>query len=128
LDFQSLFLTQEEDDEDAASLAEALVVMDKIGPTFKATDVVELVNEASPNGVTLRDFLFPGAPSGYIATPKAVGKRLKSHIDEPVRNGDRVLTLKGRAVRGGLSYYVNTGVGPPRDRLTVADIVSSLRS
>ena len=44
LDFQELFTSQEEDDEEAASLADALAVMRRRWPTFKANDVADLIN------------------------------------------------------------------------------------
>jgi hypothetical protein len=113
LDFQTLFLAQEEEDEESASLAVTLEVMaNHLASPFKAADVAELVNDrSSATGMTLREFLFPGAPANHIATAKTVAKRLKVHIGEPVRAGERTFTLREwRNPVGGpkaaFSYYV----------------------
>jgi hypothetical protein len=108
LDFRELFMSQEEDDEDAASLADALAVMQRRWPTFKANDAADLINrkdadagldlntlhEMNADSATLRDFLFGSTPPGFVATPKAVGKRLRAHLDEPVRVGNQTLVLR----------------------------------
>ncbi len=122
LDFQSLFLSQEEDDEDSASLADALAVMERRWTEFKANDVADLINkrdadasldletlrEMNRDSATLRDFLFGHAPAGFMATPKSVERRLKAHVDEPVRSGERTLILRTRPDRvGTLNYFVS---------------------
>ena len=111
LDFQNLFLSQEEDDEDSASLADALAVMERRWREFKASDVADLINkrdaDASLDVETLRDFLFGHAPAGSVATPKSVGHRLRAHVDEPVRSGERTLLLRARKDRlGTINYFV----------------------
>ena len=109
-DFQKLFLSQEEEEE-SASLADALVALDGEWPgaekdedatKFQAADLALKVNDQSEytpdaereRNVTVREFLFPTTPPGQVVTAKAVGKRLKRHIGEPVRQGDRTLILK----------------------------------
>jgi hypothetical protein len=103
LDFGALFLEQEADEEDAASLAEALdalqvSIADKATEgkkSFKAADVCALVNTSSDErGTILRAFLCPNMVPGAFASPKSVGKNLKKHVGEPVQHGDRTLTLK----------------------------------
>ena len=121
LDFQNLFLSQEEDDEDSASLADALAVMERRWREFKASDVADLINkrdadasldvetlrEMNRDSATLRDFLFGHAPAGSVATPKSVGHRLRAHVDEPVRSGERTLLLRARKDRlGTINYFV----------------------
>jgi hypothetical protein len=121
LDFQSLFLSQEEGDEDSASLAEALAVMERRWTEFKANDVADLINkrdadasldlgtlrEMNRDSATLRDFLFGHVPAGFVATPKSVGRRLAAHVDEPVRSGERTLILRTREDRvGTMNYFV----------------------
>lgn len=121
VDFQKLFLSQEEDDEDSASLADALAVMERRWTKFKASDVADLINrrdadasleldtlrEMNRDSVTLRDFLFGHAPAGFVATPKSVGRRLKAHVDEPVRSSERTLILRTRQDRvGTMNYFV----------------------
>ena len=97
VDFQKLFLSREDEDEDSTSLAEALEIMLKRWPdkAFEAKDVALFVNDqADPDGATVREFLYPTAPPTYIASPKSAGKRLKQHVDEPVKSGDRTLILR----------------------------------
>jgi hypothetical protein len=96
VDFQKLFLAREDEDEDSVSLAEALALMlNQLSIKFDANEIAQLVNsQIDPRGTTLREFLYPDEPAGMVATPKSVGKRLKNHIDEPVKAGDRTLILR----------------------------------
>ena len=56
LDFQELFMSQEEADEETASLADALTVMRRRWPTFKANDVADLINRKDADaGLDLND-------------------------------------------------------------------------
>jgi hypothetical protein len=122
LDFKNMFLSQEDDDEDSASLADALAVMERRWTEFKANDVADLINkrdadasldletlrEMNRDSATLRDFLFGHTPAGFVATPKSVGHRLKAHVDEPVRSGERTLILRARPDRNGtINYFVS---------------------
>jgi hypothetical protein len=113
LDFQELFLAQEEEDEESASLADALNVLWEVLPEkFVATQVAELVNDRSTrHGATLRDFLYPGAPPNHVPSAKSVGKRLNNHLDDPVKHGECTLILrKWRESHGGSkgkwTYYI----------------------
>jgi hypothetical protein len=97
LDFEKLFITQEEDDEESASLADVLDVLVKKWPDqFTASDVAGMINNPSPNEdeQTLREYLRPGALPTHVFSPKSVGKALKQHLDEPVRSGERTLVLR----------------------------------
>lgn len=96
VDFQNLFLAREDEDEDGTSLAEALaVLLNQWQGSFDATDVAQLVNEPGhPGGAALREFLYPETAASDPVTPKSVGKRLKPHVDEPVKHGDRTLILR----------------------------------
>ena len=112
VDFQQLFLEQEEDDEESASLADALAAMAEEWPKkkeFKAAEVATIINESSLNqrGATLSEFLFPGAPFGFTATAKSTGKRLKSHLDGPVKGGDRTFVLRAKRKDNELIYHVH---------------------
>jgi hypothetical protein len=100
-----LFLVQEDEDEESASLADALAGMAGKwagDAEFQAIDVAKLVNDRSEYvtdadtqlSATLREFLFPNVPPGYVATAKAVTKRLGRHVGEPVRKGDQTLILR----------------------------------
>jgi len=96
IDFQQLFLDQESDEEDSASLADTLSVLNRRWPggTFKAADVAALINENGniPDGVVVREFLFPGQKSDVVSS-KAVARRLLAHVGNPVRQDDKVLSL-----------------------------------
>jgi hypothetical protein len=99
LDFRKLFIEQEEDDEDSATLADVLEVLVKKWPDqFTASDLVGMVNTPEPNEdeQTLREFLMPNAQPDQQFTSKSIGKRLKQYIDNPVRSGERVLVLRSR--------------------------------
>jgi hypothetical protein len=75
---------------------------------FKANDVADLINrkdadagldldtlrEMNADSATLRDFLFGATPSSFVATPKAVGKRLRAHVDGPVKVREETLVLR----------------------------------
>jgi hypothetical protein len=97
LDFQKLFITQEEDDEESASLADVLAILVKKWPDqFTASDVAGMINNPSPNEdeQTLREYLRPGALPNHVFSAKSIGKLLKQHLDEPVRSGERTLVLR----------------------------------
>ena len=106
VDFQKLFLARDDDDEDTDSLADALVMMHKewSGKKFTADDVATFVNYRTrpdavptykfPDAAALREFLYPAAPPDYMATPKSAGKRLKNHLDEPVKKGNYTYILR----------------------------------
>jgi hypothetical protein len=119
IDFKNLFLTQEEDDEENAELADALAALFVCWPgaqRFRAADVARKCNDRSDFTLeseqqlcaTLREFLFPDARQGQIASEKAVGRRLKRHVGDPVMHGSETLIL--RTVRdtytNALTYYV----------------------
>src|SRR5204863_145741 len=92
--FKDLFLSQEEDDQEIADLADALVVLSDQWPKeapFNAKDVAGLINtagdfppaETRESGQTLREFLFPGPQSPQLVGAKNVTKRLKRHVGDP---------------------------------------------
>jgi hypothetical protein len=100
LDFEKLFLVQEEDDEESASLADVLdVFLAKWGVReFEAKDVAELINDQYPDddGQLLRDYLLPGALKHHMFSSKTIGRLLKQHLDEPVRSDAHTLVLRSR--------------------------------
>jgi hypothetical protein len=117
LDFQKLFLAQEDDEEESAALVDILAILVKRWPkgkAFKASDVATLINEWSDlDGRALREILFPDAK--HDPTAKSVGRRLKSHVDEPVWYGERTLILHDQqdpsgGPKGALNYYVEVVV------------------
>lgn len=96
LDFLQLFLSQETDEEDSASLADALHVLNTRWPggTFKAADVATLISENgnTPDGVVIKEFLFPGQKIDVVSS-KSVARRLGAHVGNPVRHDDMILSL-----------------------------------
>jgi hypothetical protein len=103
LDFQTVFLAQEDDDEESSSLADALVALATKWPLaakFSASSVATMVNDRSEwaesiqQNQVLREFLFPDAAPNLVATPTGVGKRLQRHIGEPVTRDGVTLILK----------------------------------
>jgi hypothetical protein len=137
VDFEKLFLNQDEDSEDDVSLAEVLTtILDSWpGPpptkkgdvcgsaTFKASDICGAINSQTHKAQeTLREFFCPTLPDGAKASSVTVGKVLKGHVDEPVYvgkpkpaggegEGRWTLTLKAikdpSAGKAPLSYKIN---------------------
>jgi hypothetical protein len=117
LDFQKLFITQEEDDEDSATLADVLEVLLATCPReFMAKDVAELVNASQFGGFVsdaeasnkklVRDFLLPGAPDDALISAKSIGRLLRRHLDNAVLsdNGE-MLVLRKREGSGKAVFY-----------------------
>jgi hypothetical protein len=105
INFRDLFLVQEEDDEESASLGDALAALAgkwPDGANFKSADIAKLINNRSEYQIdsdkecaaTAREFLFPNQPLSQDVSPKSVTKMIKRHIGEPVKSGKRTLVLK----------------------------------
>ena len=113
-DFKELFLAQEEDDEESASLADVLAGMaakqwtnsarGNVQP--QANDIAKLINNPGSDylaeadqqlAVTLREFLFPKAATGQVMSAKSVSKQLGKHVGEPVKRGEQTLLLRKTA-------------------------------
>ena len=105
MDFGTMFLDLEEDDEEQASLGQALNIMKKqweaLQKGFRASDVVEWLNNAgtppTPNAVALKGFFYPAAPGNAAADPLTVGKKLGAHVGEVVPYNGRSLVLRRMA-------------------------------
>lgn len=123
LDFQSLFLEQEGEEEDSASLTDVLRVFTERWPnnySFDASDVARLINDTGiwaadrECGVIVRAVLFPelNNKANQLVDARAVGVRLKQRVGEPVKAGTETLCLRlapkppGRADIAN-SYYVH---------------------
>jgi hypothetical protein len=107
INFRDLFLSQEEDDEESASLTDALAalaatVWGRKDESFQAVDLARKLNDVSDyrspeereRAAVLRDFFFPKTPQNQDVSPKAVAKALKRHIGEPVKKDRETLILK----------------------------------
>src|SRR4029077_14060871 len=115
LDFQKLFLTQEDDEEESATLADVLdIILAAHQGEFLAKDVAKLVNddckfaddETKGNRKLMRDFLLPGASEAHFFSVKSVGRLLKKHLDNPVISDKGVtLVLRKRVGRGKKNIY-----------------------
>ncbi|MBV8894132.1 MAG: hypothetical protein JO266_19540 [Acidobacteria bacterium] len=119
--FKDLFIKQEEDDEESASLSDVLSIFADKWPLneppanwtltkpgedydwkFTPSDVAAIANKTGEfakederqAASTLRDVLFPRVPLQQAIDARSVTKRLKPHLNEPVRRGDRTLILK----------------------------------
>ncbi|MBV8738309.1 MAG: hypothetical protein JO007_13840, partial [Alphaproteobacteria bacterium] len=118
--FKDLFIKQEEDDEESASLSDVLGIFadgwppdapknwiptkpgEDYDPKFTPSDVAAIANKTGEWATeddrqvasTLRDVLFPRVPVQQAVDARAVTKRLKPHLNEPVRRGDRTMILK----------------------------------
>jgi hypothetical protein len=114
VDFGTLFLDQEGEDEEATSLAEMLAALEEtmksraaaVGRTpgaFTAADVAAALN-SNPGGFDLnardagpavvRAFLFPNQPSSVTISSKSIGKLLKRHVGAPTKHGVQTLVLR----------------------------------
>jgi hypothetical protein len=101
IDFQQLFLTQDDEHEDSKSLAEALAAMRYKWPaSFDASEIARFINEpgSSPSdqlrSTTLREFFYPNAKSDHVASAKSVGSLLAKYVGNPVNWEDDTLILR----------------------------------
>jgi hypothetical protein len=90
---------------DAADVAKAINVQ------TTTTDYYGAPSSPDPGAGALREFLFPSTSPSHMATPRSVGKRLRNHIDEPVRSRERTLILRKEEARAGkVLYFVEVKV------------------
>ena len=96
VDFQTLFLTQEDEDEDSTSLAEVLEAMAGTWPDWiKAATLTDATNSMSHlHRETLRGFFCPTLREEEKVSVKSVGRKLKQHVGEPVRSSNKTLILR----------------------------------
>jgi hypothetical protein len=104
--FRDLFLAQEDEDEEGASLAEVLAALAVwFEATFSAAATAEKINDNSEQqsaenklrAATIREFFFPNLDQSRNVSPLALGKALKKRIGEPVKLEKRTLILKSEA-------------------------------
>ncbi len=100
LDYGKLFVDQEDDDEESASLADVLeILLTWNKDEFEAKDVAMRINMIRPGELaqTVRDFLAPGSLAERQFSAKTVSRMLKKHKDGPVRSeAGRTLVLRSR--------------------------------
>ena len=124
MSFRDLFLAQETDDELSGSLADALTALRKYWPpdaaeredrAFTAAALAAKLNNTAFMAAvdkerveTLREFLFSDLAPNKPITVKATSRRLKRHLDEPIKVGDKILCLKASKDAGSevLSFFV----------------------
>jgi hypothetical protein len=96
VDFRTLFLTQEDEDEDSTSLAEVLEAMAATWPDWtKAATLTDATNSMSHlHRETLRGFFCPTLREEEKVSVKSVGRKLKQHVGEPVKSSNRTLILR----------------------------------
>ena len=99
LDFENLFIAQEDKNEEATSLAEALEILLRFWPgqfTAKEVSVWTAAGGTTPteDAQALREFLAPGAPPSHVFSPQSIGMFLKKHLDAPVRADRCTLVLR----------------------------------
>ena len=99
LDFQKLFIAQEEDDEESASLADVLEILVKHWPDkqFTASAVAGMINDRNQNedGPDVRDFLLPGA----LAESRVHGKDHRQIAEKAPRRAGSQRRAHARAAK-----------------------------
>ena len=112
IDFQTLFLQQEDHDEESTNLADALEALARKpwGQDFSAADVMKACNEVggdfdinTEDSIIIREFLYPELKHkrNDSVSAKSVGHQLKKRLGEPVRAAGRTLTLKTHPKKPG---------------------------
>jgi hypothetical protein len=115
VDFQQLFLTQEEGDEEAAGLAEMLQLLAGRWPNgerFKSGELADLMNdpETPIDMLNVRQHLFEKAKKDDKVSAKAVGKRLSRQVENPARYDGKTLILRSETDRlGVLWFHIDVG-------------------
>jgi hypothetical protein len=108
LDFKDLFIRQEEDDEESASLGDVLDILMKKWPKgFAPLDLVNMVNKPreyeAEEARTVREFLLAGEER--FISEKSIGKLLKPYLDAAVLSGLVLRKYKDTHTRA-VTYYV----------------------
>jgi hypothetical protein len=93
MSFAKAFAAVEAEDEETASLAEAMERLDKLGKggAFKSADAFQWASAENEDGKTLKAFL--ESSSGGL-TARGIGHKLKAASDAPTIVGDAVWTLR----------------------------------
>jgi hypothetical protein len=111
VDFAQLFAAVEAEDEETASLSEAMECLDRRanarkevakGAAFKSAEVFEWAGAENEDGRTLKAFL--EGSSGAL-TGRGIGRKLKASSDAPTIVGDAVWTLRAVRAHGNLTEF-----------------------
>jgi hypothetical protein len=96
IDFKTLFLQQDEDEEESMGLANALVnLKEQFQKSFVAKDVADWMNDQTQEAAAaVRDFLFPTLVSDQKVSVVLVGKKLQRYADNPVQDNKQILILR----------------------------------
>ena len=99
--FASMFLDQEDDEEDAATLGDFLVAAGEFaaqhgGKKSKSAAVFDHLTKfgGAPTAITMRAFLFPKDATDAAINAVAIGLRLKARVDQVVRCGECEIVLR----------------------------------
>lgn len=114
IDFKQLFIGQEDEEEETASLSEVLPLLRKTWPpieedgrmvaqTFTANDVARRINTGGLSSV--RDQMFETLAADAEVTAPAVGRKLSAIVDAPVEVGNDILTLRSETVEHNKKIY-----------------------
>jgi hypothetical protein len=119
LDFQQLFVTQEEEAE-SAGLPDAIRCIVRKWPEgtpFRSLDIAKLINARSIDwtpepdqeaGVILKEFLYPNLHLIFVANAVSVGMKLAQHVGNTVRVADRALRLEKLDTKAGTLFVVKS--------------------
>jgi hypothetical protein len=108
--FKKLFISGEQDDEQAASLAELLRELRSVYPgkvSFKASAIVDRCRALDLNEVTFKATLemASGRPI-LVATTQVVSQRLRGCVDRPVLVDRKLLALRYQSDHEGGRFWV----------------------
>ncbi|MGI4793464.1 MAG: hypothetical protein ACRYG8_05130 [Janthinobacterium lividum] len=107
IDFNSLFSAAESEDEEGATLAEVLEIIDRGWPrggTFKAADLAKFITEPmqgeETDAQTLKEaFQAAGNSTSGSVTAKSIGRRLTVWAGTPILVGDETLMIERRGAQ-----------------------------
>jgi hypothetical protein len=111
--FKKIFISREEEGADALDLGDMLEALAAMfgGIDFGANDVAMAINAATTTGsaaMTVREYLYPAARDEAKMSAKSVSKRLRGHLDEPVRRENYTVRLKAPKGEKVMKFYVET--------------------
>jgi hypothetical protein len=113
--FKKIFINQEDEGADALDLGDMLEALAAMwgGTYFGANDVAMAINAGT--AMTVREYLYPTARDEHKVTAKSVSKRLRGHLDEPVRREKSTMRLRASKDEHAhvMKFYVETKLDMP---------------